>query len=291
MRRMLPSARRRPGGWRILRYPWSVAGLAVLVVFVSIGLLAPILAPHDPMQGNLRARLLPPFWVDGGMLQHPLGTDQLGRDVMSRLMHGARASLAVGFGVVMLSGIVGGVLGLIAGYFGGTLDDVLARMADWTLAFPFLVLAILLMGVLGPGLVNLTLVLALAGWPQFFRLMRGEALVERQKAYVEASIAIGRGPAGVIVFSILRNVFHIFFVLATIRLGIAILSEASLSFLGFGVPSHIPAWGSMISAGQAYVSTAWWLSTVPGVAILLLVLAVNLFGEGLRDATDPRLRD
>lgn len=291
MRRMLPPARRRSGGWRILRYPWSVAGLAVLVVFVSIGLLAPVLAPHDPMQGNLRARLLPPFWVDGGMLQHPLGTDQLGRDVMSRLMHGARASLAVGFGVVVLSGIVGGVLGLIAGYFGGTLDDVLARLADWTLAFPFLVLAILLMGVLGPGLVNLTLVLALAGWPQFFRLMRGEALVERQKAYVEASIAIGRGPAGVIVFSILRNVFHIFFVLATIRLGIAILSEASLSFLGFGVPSHIPAWGSMISAGQAYVSTAWWLSTVPGVAILLLVLAVNLFGEGLRDATDPRLRD
>jgi len=289
--RSLRSARQRSGAWRILRYPWSVAGLGVLVVFVAVGLMAPVLAPHDPMQGNLRARLQPPFWIEGGALQHPLGTDQLGRDVLSRLMHGARASIAVGIGVVVLSGIFGGVLGLIAGYFGGTVDDVLARLADWTLAFPFLVLAILLMGMLGPGLMNLTLVLALAGWPQFFRLMRGEALVERQKAYVEASIAIGRGAAGVIAFSILRNVFHIFFVLATIRLGIAILSEASLSFLGFGVPSHIPAWGSMISSGQAYVSTAWWLSTVPGVAILMLVLSVNLFGEGLRDATDPRLRD
>lgn len=291
MTRSVESAGQRPGRWRILRYPWSVAGLGVLVVVVAIGLLAPLLAPHDPIQGNLRARLLPPFWVEGGTLEHPLGTDQLGRDVLSRLMYGARASITVGLGVVVLSGIFGGVLGLIAGYFGGAVDDVLARLADWTLAFPFLVLAILLMGLLGPGLMNLTLVLALAGWPQFFRLMRGEALVERQKAYVEASVAIGRSAAGVIVFSILRNVFHIFFVLATIRLGIAILSEASLSFLGFGVPSHIPAWGSMISAGQAYVSTAWWLSTVPGVAILMLVLSVNLFGEGLRDATDPRLRD
>jgi ABC-type dipeptide/oligopeptide/nickel transport system permease subunit len=289
--RSVESAGQRPGRWRILRYPWSVAGLGVLVLVVAIGLLAPLLAPHDPIQGNLRARLLPPFWVEGGTLEHPLGTDQLGRDVLSRLMYGARASITVGLGVVVLSGIFGGVLGLIAGYFGGAVDDVLARLADWTLAFPFLVLAILLMGLLGPGLMNLTLVLALAGWPQFFRLMRGEALVERQKAYVEASVAIGRSAAGVIVFSILRNVFHIFFVLATIRLGIAILSEASLSFLGFGVPSHIPAWGSMISAGQAYVSTAWWLSTVPGVAILMLVLSVNLFGEGLRDATDPRLRD
>src|SRR5690606_8454460 len=155
-------------------------------------------------------------------------------------------------------------LGVLSGYFGGSLDDVLARLADWTLSFPFLILAILLMGMLGPGIWNLTFVLALSGWPHFFRLMRGEVMVERQKAYVEAAVALGYRPLTVVFSSLSRNVAHTFLVLATIRLGIAILSEASLSYLCFGIPPRDPAWGSMVSVGQSYVSTAWWLSTVPG---------------------------
>jgi len=268
-----------------------MVGLAIVCTYVLLAIFAPVIAPHDPTEGNLLRRLQPPMWFDGGARTHVLGTDQLGRDVLSQVIFGARASLAVGFGVVALSGLIGGALGLLAGYFQGRLDDVLARLADWTMAFPFLILAILLMGMLGPGITNLTLVLALAGWPQFFRLVRSEVMVERHKAYVEAAIALGRRPIAIMLLEVARNVAHTFFVLATIRLGIAILSEASLSFLGFGVPPRIPAWGSMISIGQNYVDTAWWLSAVPGLAILTLVLSVNLFGEGLRDALDPRLQN
>ena len=276
--------------FRLFRYPWAVGGLVLLTGYACLALFAPLLAPHDPTQGSLLFRLRPPAWLDGGSATHFLGTDQLGRDVLSRVIFGARASLIVGFGVVGLSGAIGGILGLLSGYYGGALDDVLARLADWTLSFPFLILAILLMGMLGPGIWNLTLVLALAGWPHFFRLTRGEVMVERQKAYVEAAVALGHRSLSVVFGSVARNVAHTFLVLATIRLGIAILSEASLSYLGFGIPPRDPAWGSMISVGQTYISTAWWLSAVPGMAILSLVLAVNLLGEGLRDAADPRLR-
>lgn len=277
----------RRGLWR---NPWAMSGLAVLALYVVVALLAPWIATHDPAQGSILVRLRPPAWMEGGSSRHLLGTDQLGRDVWSRMLYGARASLAVGFGVVAISGLIGGALGLVAGYFGGLVDDVLARLADWALAFPYLILAILLMGMIGPGVFNLTLVLALAGWPPFFRLMRGEAMVERQKQYVEAAVAVGRRSFGIIVHGVARNVAHTFFVMATLRLGTAILSEASLSFLGFGIPPRIAAWGSMIATGQPYVDTAWWLSAAPGLAILSLVLSVNLFGEGLRDAVDPRLR-
>ncbi len=276
---------------KLLRNPWATAGLVIVVMYLLVALLAPLVAPHDPTQGNLRARLRPPVWLEAGTPQNLLGSDQLGRDVFSQVIHGARASMRVGVGVVLLSGLVGGLLGLFGGYLGGRTDDVLSRAADWTLAFPFLILAIMLMGLLGPGITNLTLVLSLAGWPHFFRLVRSEVVVERNKAYVEAAQALGRSAVPIMVVEIARNVFHTFMVLATIRLGIAILSEASLSYLGFGVPPSLPAWGTMISMGQHYVDSAWWLSAVPGIAILVLVLAVNLLGEGLRDALDPRLQN
>lgn len=275
---------------KLLRNRWATFGLVVVILYLAVALLAPLIAPHDPTQGNLRTRLLPPAWLEGGSPQHLLGSDQLGRDVFSQVLYGARASLRVGVGVVLISGLIGGLLGLFAGYLGGRTDDVLSRAADWTLAFPFLILAIMLMGLLGPGITNLTLVLSLAGWPHFFRLMRSEVMVERNKAYVEAARALGRRSLTIMLLEIARNVMHTFMVLATIRLGIAILSEASLSYLGFGVPPQVPAWGSMIALGQHYVDSAWWLSAVPGVAILVLVLSVNLLGEGLRDVLDPRLR-
>lgn len=273
-----------------MRNRWAAVGLVIVVIYLIGATIAPLIAPHDPTQGNLRGRLRPPVWVEGGTAENVLGSDQLGRDVYSQVLYGARASLRVGVGVVLISGLVGGLLGLFAGYLGGRADDVLSRAADWTLAFPFLILAIMLMGLLGPGITNLTLVLSLAGWPHFFRLVRSEVMVERNKAYVEAARALGRRPLPIMLREIARNVMHTFMVLATIRLGIAILSEASLSYLGFGVPPQVPAWGSMIALGQHYVDSAWWLSAVPGLAILVLVLSVNLLGEGLRDALDPRLR-
>lgn len=282
--------RRRSSLRRLLGYPTAVFGLTVVLAFVLIAAFAPLIAPFDPNQGSLLRRLRPPVPLERSLPAHLLGTDQLGRDVMSQMAFGARVSLTVGIGVVALSGLVGGLLGLVAGYFRGRTDTALSRLADWTLAFPYLILAILLMGVLGPGILNLVIVLSIAGWPHFFRLLRAEVLVEREKAYVEAAHALGAARWTVMFKHIARNVAHTFFVLATVRLGLAVLSEAGLSYLGFGVPPNVPAWGSMIAGGQNYVETAWWLSAAPGLAILLLVLSVNLLGEGLRDAFDPRMR-
>lgn len=274
---------------RLSRNPWAIAGILVIVGYMLVAIFAPWIAPHDPGRTNLRTRLLPPAWIEGGVREHPLGTDQLGRDTLSQVIYGTRASIRVGVGVVLISGLLGGCLGLLAGYVGGRTDDVLCRFADWTLAFPFLILAIMLMSTLGPGITNLTLVLALAGWPHFFRLVRSETIVETNKAYIEAARAIGHRTVSILFSQIESNVRHTVLVLATIRFGSAILSEASLSYLGFGVPPRIPAWGTLISSGQQYVDSAWWLAAMPGIAILVLVLSVNLFGEGLRDALDPRL--
>ena len=282
--------RRKSNLQRFLATPSAVFGAVVVGFFLFLALFAPLLAPHDPIQGSLLRRLRPPFWMDRALAGHPLGTDQLGRDLLSQVIFGARVSLAVGIGVVLASGAVGSLAGLLAGYLRGRVDTVLSRLADWTLAFPYLILAILLMGVLGPGITNLILVLSITGWPHFFRLMRGEVLVEREKAYVEAARALGLRAWTVMLRHIARNVAHTFLVVATVRLGLAVLAEAGLSYLGFGVPPGVSAWGSLISSGQNYVETAWWLSAIPGIAILLLVLCVNLLGEGLRDALDPRMR-
>jgi len=284
------AARRRTNLQRFFATPSAVFGAAVVAFFLLMAVFAPLLAPHDPTQGSLLRRLRPPFWIDRALPGYPLGTDQLGRDLLSQIIFGARVSLAVGIGVVLASGLVGGLAGLLAGYLRGRVDTVLSRIADWTLAFPYLILAILLMGMLGPGITNLVLVLSITGWPHFFRLMRGEVLVEREKAYVEAARALGVRAWTVMLRHIARNVAHTFLVVATVRLGLAVLSEAGLSYLGFGVPPGVSAWGSLVASGQDYVETAWWLAAAPGIAILLLVLCVNLLGEGLRDAFDPRMR-
>lgn len=281
----------RSGAWkRFFRHTSAVLGLVVVLLYTLTALLAPRIAPHDPQQGRLLLRLKPPAWESRGDSAYPLGTDEQGRDMFSRVVYGARVSLAVGVGSVLAGAVIGGSLGLLAGFHGRWLDDVLSRLADWTLAFPSLILAILLMGMLGPGIFNLILVLTFTHWVHFFRLIRGETLAERRKPYVEAATAIGKSPVWIMFGDIARNVIHSLIVMATIRMGLAILMESSLSFLGFGVSPGIPAWGSMIASGKNYVGIAWWVPTVPGVAILGLVLSVNLLGEGLRDAFDPRLR-
>jgi len=266
-----------------------LAGLIVLV-YVLAAILAPYLTPHDPTLGNLRERFRPPFWQEGGDLTHPLGTDDQGRDLLTRIIYGARISLLVGLLSVGISVAVGLALGAVAGYYRGPLDDILSRFADLLLAFPFLIFAIGVMAFLGPGFVNLILALTFKGWVEFYRLVRGEVMGEKTKEYAEAARVVGLSHLRVVTGEVLPNIIQSVFVLGTLRIGFMIIMEASLSFLGLGIQPPTPAWGSMVAAGRNYLLTAWWVSTLPGIAIVILVLAVNVFGEGLRDILDPRLK-
>lgn len=272
------------------RRPLALLAGVVVVVYILAALLAPYLTSHDPTQGDLRQRLRPPAWVEGGGGAYPLGTDDQGRDLLTRIIFGARISLAVGVLSVGISVTIGTVLGALAGYYRGLLDNVLSRFADLLLAFPFLIFAIGVMAFLGPGFANLIMALTFKGWVEFFRLVRGEVMAEKTKEYVEAAKVVGQSPPIIIASEILPNTIQSVFVLATLRMGYMIITEASLSFLGLGIQPPTPAWGSMVSAGRDYLLTAWWASTLPGVAILLLVLSINVFGEGLRDILDPRLK-
>ncbi len=272
------------------RHPLPLFAGLIILAYILAAIFAPQITGYDPTRGNLRVRLLPPAWEAGGTWDYPLGTDEQGRDLLTRIIYGARISLAVGLWTVGISVLVGTALGALAGYFGGRLDQILSRLADLLLAFPFLIFAIGVMAFLGPGFTNLILALTFKGWVEFFRLVRGEMLAEKTKEYVEAARVSGRGHAAIIVSEILPNIVQSVLVLGTLRMGFFIVTEASLSFLGLGVQPPTPAWGSMVAAGRDYLLTAWWVSTLPGVAILILVLAINVFGEGLRDILDPRLK-
>lgn len=274
----------------LVRRPLALTGGVVLVLFIAMALLAPHIAPHDAVRGDLRARLTPPAWMEGGDWRYPLGTDAQGRDLLSRIIHGSRVSLAVGFMTVSISALVGTTLGAITGYFRGRVDAVISRLADLLLAFPFLIFAIGVMAFLGPGFSNLILALTFKDWVEYLRLVRGEVLVQKGQEYVEAARVSGQSEPAIITTEILPNIIQSVFVLGTLRMGHLIIMEASLSFLGLGLPARIPAWGSMVAAGRDHMLSAWWVSTIPGLAIVILVLSINLFGEGLRDILDPRLR-
>jgi ABC-type dipeptide/oligopeptide/nickel transport system permease subunit len=279
---------RRAGWARTLRRTtggsWLVGlAIAALVAFVVAGLFAPWIAPHDPNAQDLTARLLPPLSPD-----HPLGTDLLGRDVLSRLIHGARISLLIGFAAVVLSGTLGVIIGVVSGYVGGAVDTVTMRVVDAWLAFPFLLLAISLVAVLGAGLRNLVLALVITGWVVYARLVRGETLSLREREYVLAARGLGDGHVSIMLRHVLPNVLAPVLVVATLELGVVIVTEASLSFLGLGVQASLPTWGAMLADGRAYLERAWWLATLPGLAIFAVVLAVNIVGDALRDAFDPR---
>lgn len=267
------------------RNPSALLGLFVILAYLLAALLAPQLAPYPPDHIDLLGRLQPP-----GTPGYPLGSDYLGGDLLSRIIYGARVSMAVGLLSVSIALTVGTTLGALAGYFRGWLDAVLSRFADLLMAFPYLLFTIFAMAILGPGIWNLIIALTFKAWVEFFRLARGEVMSERTKEYVEAARALGRPAAAVIAFEILPNILHSLLVLATLRMGYMIVMEATLSFLGLGVPPDVPAWGSMVAMGREHMLGAWWVSTVPGLAIVALVLSINLFGEGLREALDPRLR-
>jgi len=274
----------------LLRHPTAVLGGVVIIAYILAAIFAPHLTAHDPTRGDLNVRLLPPAWQERGEPTFLLGTDAQGRDLLARIIYGARISLWVGILAVGISVLIGATLGCITGYFRGWIDQAVSRFADLLLAFPFLIFAIGVMAFLGPGFVNLIAALTFKGWVEFFRLVRGEMLSEKTKEYVEAAKVMGLSSSAIILSEIIPNIFHSVLVLGTLRMGFMIIMEASLSFLGLGIQPPTPAWGSMVADGRDYLPIAWWVATLPGMAILILVLSINLFGEGLRDILDPRLR-
>lgn len=270
--------------------PLAFLGGVIIILYILMAVLAPVITVHHPVRGELRDRLTPPAWLEGGDWTYPLGTDGQGRDLLTRIIYGSQVSLMVGLLSVGVSAGVGVLLGSITGYFRGWLDDWISRFADLLMAFPYLIFAIGVMAFLGPGFTNLILALTFKGWVEFFRLVRGEMMAQKTQEYVEAARVSGEGDAGIITREILPNIMQSVFVLSTLRMGYMIIMEASLSFLGLGLPPSVTAWGSMVAAGRDFMLNAWWVSTMPGIAIVILVLAINLFGEGLRDILDPRLK-
>lgn len=276
--------------WRSLsRAKLPLVGLAVLAITLVLALGAPFLLPYESNEVNIVVRLRPPALL-GGTWEYPLGTDEVGRDVLTRLIYGARISLAVGFGATAFAGTVGLVLGLLSGYFVGLLDEVIMRVADILLGFPFLLLAMLTVMMLGPGVGNMILVLGAFGWVGFARVVRAETLSVREKEFVEAARAVGCGDVRIIVFHILANVFHSMIILVTFSIATVMVVEAALSFLGLGVPPAIPSWGKMLSDSRNVMGTAPWMSILPGLCLTIVVLSLNLVGDWLRDYLDPRLR-
>lgn len=277
-------------------------GAVILTVVGVMAIGAPWLSPHDPLHQEITQRLhcpafitCPVFGSPGetrtGTTEHILGTDQLGRDILSRIMYGAQVSLLVGFSAVFLGAGFGSVVGLLAGYYGGYLDALLMRIGDIFLAFPFLLLAVALSAVLGPGLFNVILVLAISTWVPYARLMRGNVLSQKEHDYTLAARAIGAREASILGKHLLPNCVTPIIVFGTFMVAQAIILEAALSFLGLGAGAVRPTWGGMLAYGRDYVATAWWLATIPGVMIVMTVLSINLLGDWLRDVLDPQLRN
>jgi peptide/nickel transport system permease protein len=275
--------------WAALRHA-PVIPLGIITLMVLTAVLANVLTPYSPVDISLPDRLRPPFWERGGSLAHPLGTDPMGRDLLTRMIYGARISLMVGLLGLVLGGGVGATLGLIAGYAGGRVDAFLMRVTDTTLSFPIILFAILLVVILGGSLFTVVIAVALVLWARFARVIRGEALSLRERDFVAQARIAGSSPRRIILVHLFPNVLNTLVVLLSLQIGWVIIVEASLSFLGAGVPPPTPTWGSMIAEGRDYIATAWWVSFFPGLAILVTVLAFNLFGDWLRDALDPTLR-
>ena len=288
LRRLLWPARTGTGARRTARVPWTP--IVIITVFVAMAVFAPLLAPHSPIDQTLRDKLLPPAWMAGGSDTYLLGTDAFGRDVLSRLIYGARVSLIVALLALTAGGGVGLIVGIVAGYLGDTVDSVLMRVVDAAFTFPAILFALLFAVTMGQGLGTLVLAISLLVWASFARVIRGEVLTLRQRDFVALAKVRGCSALRIMLTHILPNVLNTFMVLVTLNIGVVIIAEASLSFLGAGIPPPTPTWGMMISEGRGRLADAWWVALIPGIAITLLVLSVNLFGDWLRDRLDPRLR-
>jgi peptide/nickel transport system permease protein len=264
--------------------------LAIITVMVATAVLAEFLTPYSPTEISLANRLRPPFWEKGGSLSHPLGTDPMGRDLLTRMIYGARVSLVVAVLALLVGGGMGAALGLIAGYYGGRLDALVMRVADTTMAFPIILFAILFVVVLGGSMVTTVFAVALVLWARYARVIRGEVLSLRERDFVAQARVAGCSSSRIMLIHLFPNILNTLVVLLSLQVGWVIIVEASLSFLGAGIPPPTPTWGAMIAEGRDYIATAWWVSFFPGLAILATVLSFNLFGDWLRDALDPKLR-
>jgi len=274
--------------YELRHLPWIP--LIIIGVMVFAAVFAPILAPYSPTKQTLRDKLLPPAWQEGGTTEHLLGTDVLGRDILSRLIHGARVSLIVASTALLSGGLIGGVLGVLSGYVGGKVDTLIMRAVDATLAFPTILFALLLAVTMGQGLLTVVLAVTLILWARFARVTRGEVLSLKTNDFIALARIHGCSSFRIMAIHIMPNAFNTFMVMLTLHVGLVILTEASLSFLGAGIPPPTPSWGQMVADGRAKVASAWWISIIPGVAITMVVIAFNLFGDWLRDRLDPKLR-
>ncbi|MFG3587660.1 ABC transporter permease [Streptomyces sp. NPDC047990] len=272
----------------LLRNRLAVAALAVLAIMLLLAVLAPLIAPYDPNSQDLLLRLRPPVWQSGGSGSHPLGTDQLGRDMLSRVIYGTRVSLLVGAGAALLAGVIGTAVGLTSGYFGGLPDRILMRLADVQLAFPAILLALAIVGFLGSGLWYVILVLGITGWVSYARVVRSEVMSLRSRDFITEARAIGVTDGTIMRRHLLPNVMAPLATIATLHVAAAIVAEASLSYLGLGVPRETVTWGSMLADGQLYLGTSWWVAVFPGLALMITSLAVNITGDALRDVADPK---
>jgi peptide/nickel transport system permease protein len=271
------------------RYP--VLPVAILVLFLLIpAVFAPLVAPHDPLKGSLSKRLKPPVWAQGGSIEYPLGTDKMGRDILSRMIYGARISLLVSFMAVVVGGSIGTALGLISGYFGGKLDTLIMRLVDITLSLPTILLALVLVSAVGPSFGTVITVIALIIWARYARQARAETLTVKEQDYIARARVAGASHSRIMLRYIFPNIVNTLVVLATLQVGSIILLESTLSFLGVGIPRPTPAWGVMVADGRELIVTAWWVSMFPGIGIMLTVLSLNLFGDWLRDHLDPKLK-
>jgi peptide/nickel transport system permease protein len=271
------------------RYPLIPIALITFLMVIPAAF-APQIAPYDPLKGSLAKRLRPPVWQEGGSMDHVLGTDKLGRDILSRMIHGARVSVAVSLVAIFVGGIIGTGLGIMSGYFGGRVDSLLMRLVDISLSLPTILLALVLVAAVGPSFGTVLTVLVVLLWARYARLVRGETLSIKQRDFIARARVAGASHTRIMARYIFPNVVNSLIVLATLQVGYVILLESGLSFLGAGLPRPTPAWGLMVADGRELIVTAWWVSMFPGLAIMLTVLALNLLGDWLRDHFDPKLR-
>lgn len=276
---------------KFLKNKTGVAGLVIIILFTLVAILAPVLTPYDPNENALYDQLKPPVWADEGAAKNLLGTDDMGRDLLTRMIYGARVSLTLGVVSVGIAFFIGSFLGALAGFFKGWPDNLIMRIMDIILAFPHILLAIVIVAYLGPGLRNAMIAIGIINIPRFARIVRASVMEEYEKDYVTAARAVGAGNGRIIFNAIFPNCLAPIIVQASLGFGAAILDAAGLSFLGLGAQPPLSEWGAMIAQGRQLILRAWWVMTFPGFAILLAVLGFNLLGDGLRDALDPRLRD
>jgi peptide/nickel transport system permease protein len=275
---------------QLRRYPLVPTAMLILLLVIP-AIFATQMAPHDPLKGSLANRLKAPAWQDGGSLTYPLGTDKLGRDILSRIIHGARVSLVVSLVAILVGGAIGTGLGLVSGYFGRWIDSLIMRLVDISLSLPTILLALVLVAAVGPSFGTVIAVLVVLLWARYARLVRAETLAIKERDFIARARVAGASHARIMLRYIFPNVVNSLIVLATLQVGYVILLESALSFLGAGLPRPLPAWGLMIADGRELIVTAWWVSMFPGLAIMLTVLALNLLGDWLRDHLDPKLRN